>query len=238
MFLKRRPTALKYNKRIPELDAARGICIIGMILIHLVYDLTELYPVLTLNHPALFLFFKNQGGIAFFLISGISTTLGCHAAHRGITVFGCALLVSAVTALTGAMPIRFGVLHCLGLCMVLWNLFHPISNVSLCILGIIFAGLGLIFRQYTVSVGWLFPLGLTTAGFVSADYFPLFPFLGYFLLGAASGRKLYPRRQTRFPRLSTQNLFLRFLCFCGRHSLWIYLLHQPVILLFLGLIRR
>ena len=114
---------MKPENRIPELDAARGICILGMVIVHLVYDLTELYPVLQREYPPIFLLVKNWGGIAFFLISGIAVTLGRRHLRRGLVVFGCGMLVSAAMDLSGAMPIRFGVLHCLGLCMLLWELF-------------------------------------------------------------------------------------------------------------------
>ena len=63
------------NKRIWELDAARGLALIGMILIHFVFDLTELTGILTWQEPGWFLFLKNHGGALFLVISGISATL-------------------------------------------------------------------------------------------------------------------------------------------------------------------
>ena len=114
---------MKPEKRIPELDAARGICILGMGAVHLVYDLTELYPVLQWQYPPVFLLLKDWGGIAVFLISGIAVTLGRRHLRRGLVVFGRGLLVSTAMKLAGAMPVRFGVLHCLGLSMLLWEVF-------------------------------------------------------------------------------------------------------------------
>ena len=76
---------------------------------------------------------------------------------------------------------------------------------------------------------WLFPLGLTTGDFASSDYFPLLPFLGFFLLGTVLGRTVYSKKQTLLPRVNSKNFLLRFLQWCGRQSLWIYLLHQPVL---------
>ena len=90
------------ENRIPELDAARGICILGMVAVHFVYDLTELYPVLQWEYPPFFLFLKNWGAVAFFLISGMAATLGRRHLRRGLVVFGCGLLVSAAMKLTGA----------------------------------------------------------------------------------------------------------------------------------------
>ena len=222
---------MKPPNRIPELDAARGVCILGMIAVHLLYDLTELYPVLRWEYPPFFLFLKNWGGIAFFLISGVAVTLGHRHLSRGLVVFGCALLISAVMAVTGAMPIRFGVLHCLGLSMLLWGLFRKADTRVLAAAGIGFALLGLIFGRMVISASWLYPLGLTAADFQSADYFPLLPYFGYFLLGACLGKKLYPRRRSLFPHIDFSKPFPRFFCLCGRHSLFLYLIHQPALIL-------
>lgn len=217
--------------RIPELDAARGICILGMVIIHLLYDLTELYPVLNWEYPPFFLILKNWGGIAFFLISGIAVTLGRRHLRRGLVVLGCGLLVSAAMKLTGAMPIRFGVLHCLGCCMLLWELFKGAKEQLLAIMGIALAALGLVFTRVTIGITWLYPLGLIAAGFQSADYFPLLPYFGYFLLGAACGRKRYSQRRSLLAKVDFSKYLPRFFCLCGRHSLFIYLIHQPLLIL-------
>lgn len=224
---------MKPEKRIPELDAARGICILGMVAVHLVYDLTELYPVLQWQYPPVFLLLKNWGGIAFFLISGIAVTLGRRHLRRGLIVFGCALLVSMAVKLIGAMPIRFGVLHSLGLCMLLWELFKRADVRFLAAAGILFAVLGLSFNHITVTADWLYPLGLTAATFQSADYFPLVPYFGYFLLGACLGKRLYAQRRSLFAKTDFTKPVWRFFCLCGRHSLCIYLIHQPLLIMFI-----
>ena len=204
-----------------------------MVVIHLLYDLTWLYPVLQLEASPLFLFLKEGGGVLFFLISGICVTLGRRGTRRGAVVLCCAVLVSVVTALAG-MPVRFGVLHCLGLCMLLWGCFRPLGSRALCSFGMGFAALGFVFGKVSVSAPFLYPLGLTAPGFSSADYFPVFPYLGFFLLGSSVGKKLYAQRQSLLPRLAGHPVS-RFFCFFGRHSLSVYLIHQPVLLLGLSL---
>ena len=218
------------KNRIWELDAARGFCVLGMITVHFIFDLTELYPIVHLKSPSFFLLVKNWGGIAFFLISGICVTLGQHHLRRGAIVFGCAVLVSAVTVLAGFAPIRFGVLHCLGLCMLCWALFRCIPAGILGSFGCLLAMLGLVFAQITVATPHLYPLGLTAPGFESADYFPLLPYLGYFLLGACLGKTLYRSRRSLLPNSPIDNPLIRLLRFCGRHSLLLYLIHQPVLI--------
>lgn len=228
------------KRRIWELDAFRGLCILGMVIVHFIYDLVELYHLIDWQYPAVFSFVKNWGGVLFLLLSGTCATLGSRSVRRGAIVFCCGIVCSAVTAgmhllhFSGrGMIIWFGVLHCLGLCMMLWPLFRkiPMPNWALGNLGILLVILGLMFRNVTVETPWLFPLGLTTAVFSSSDYFPLFPNLGFFLLGAVIGRTAYREKTSLLPTVNPQTPILRLLCFCGRQSLPIYLLHQPVLAL-------
>ena len=222
------------HKRIWELDALRGICILGMVVVHVIYDLGSL----GLEHNSrLFSMVQYWGGTVFVLISGICVTLGSRHVHRGLLVFGCGIICTVVTAglfwlgLTGkGIIIYFGVLHCLGVCMLLWSLLRRFENWFLAALGVSFCAVGLYLeRVVLVSFPWLMPLGFQYPGFSSSDYFPLLPNLGYFLLGALLGRTLYREKTTRFPWSNTQNLPVRFLCWCGRQSLPIYLIHQPLI---------
>ena len=224
------------KNRIWELDAFRGFCILGVVIVHFVYDLTGLYGILHWDAPVLFRFIQNWGGVLFLLLSGVCATLGSRSVRRGVIVFACGMICTAVTAgmlwlgMAGeSIIIRFGVLHCLGLCMILWAAFKKLPTWSLAILGAVMVALGFWFQGIRVEATWLFPLGLTAPGFSSSDYFPLFPHLGFFLLGSVLGRTLYRNKQTLFPKVNTQAPVLRFLSFCGRQSLFIYLLHQPVL---------
>ena len=57
----------------------------------------------------------------------------------------------------------------------------------------------------------------------------LLPFFGWFVIGAGLGKLVYRRKQSLLPRVNADFFLLRFLCFVGRHSLEIYLLHQPIL---------
>lgn len=59
-----------------------------------------------------------------------------------------------------------------------------------------------------------------------ADFLPLFPSLGYFLLAAFAARRIYKDKKTLFPKFNTQKA--KFVLFCGRHTLWIYFGGQVV----------
>ena len=224
-------------KRIWELDALRGLCVMGMVAVHAVYDMAVLYRMVPWQLPGWFAGVQNWGGIAFLLISGICVTLGTRHTRRGALVFSCGMICTLVTfgmyalKLTDSgMVIWFGVLHCLGLCMLLWPLFRKLPAPVLLLLGILLAGLGLYLQSYVrADFPWLIPLGVLTADFASPDYFPLLPNLGYFLAGSFLGSTLYRHKTTLFPSADPQRGFIRFLTLCGKHSLPIYLLHQPVL---------
>lgn len=231
------------KQRIWELDAARGLCLVLMIGFHFWYDLVYLFGLVSLRAPGLFRLICNWGAIPFFLISGISATLGSRTIQRGMVVLFGGLIVSAVTltlnffALAGSETrIYFGILHCLGACMLLWTLLRKLPDWVLVILCAVILLLGLWLRYFVrVRIPWLIPLGVIPQGFASADYFPLAPNLGYFLAGALVGRRAYADRQTRFPKMNMQNPLIRFFTFWGRHSLPVYLLHQPAIVLLIVL---
>lgn len=231
------------NKRIWELDAFRGSCILGMLAVHLIYDLVELFGLVSWSYSPVFSFIKNWGGTLFILLSGLCATLGSHSFRRGLWIFGFGMLCSAVTCwlyLLGladsSMLIWFGVLHCLGACMMLWSQFEVLPTWALVLTGLLLCAAGCWFLQFTIPIPHLFAFGLETPQFCSADYFPLLPYFGFFLLGSALGRTLYRKQRTLLPKVDLQIPVIRFLSACGRNSLAIYLLHQPVLVVLLSII--
>ena len=226
------------KQRIWELDALRGLCVLGMILVHLIYDLTEIYGILTWQYPACFRFIKDYGGILFILISGICTAFSRGSFRRGLIVLVCDGICTLVTFVLEKLGflgygsvIWFGALHCLGGCMLLWQLLRHLPTWALPVLGLVFVPIGhWLAAVHPVNHRWLVILGATPWWFQSPDYFPLLPFLGYFLLGAFLGRTLYRKGQSLLPRVNANTALLRFFRFCGRQSLLIYLLHQPVLM--------
>lgn len=231
------------KKRIWELDAFRGLCILGMIAVHFVYDLVELYALVDWSYSPIFTLVMNWGGVAFILLSGICATLGSRPLLRGLFVFSCGMLCTLVTAglyllefADSSVLIYFGILHCLGFCMMLWPALHRLPTPVLSCCAAVLTAAGFILSAHTVDTALLVPFGLVYSGFQSADYFPLLPNLGFFLLGAVLGRALYRNKSTRFPRINSHAVPIRFLSACGRHSLAIYLLHQPVLTLLFTLL--
>ncbi len=224
------------KQRIWELDALRGLCILGVVIVHGVFDAVELYGLIRWDYPDWYTLVMTWGGLVFLVLSGICVTLGSRCVRRGIIVFlggmACTLVTWGMYRLGYAnksIIIYFGVLHCLGACMLLWPVFRKLPWWVLASLGISLAVLGHWLGDIRADHMWLMPLGIYPRGFASADYFPLIFNLGFFLLGAALGKTLYKDKTTLFPKVDPQAQPVRFLRGCGTWSLWIYLLHQPVL---------
>ena len=237
------------KQRIWELDAIRGVFMIYIMSFHLMYDLVYLFGIVELTTPFsqfLYQMGNDWGGTPFLVISGLCVTFGRRPVRRGLQVIGGGAIISLVTTcmyLFGfadkSIIIYFGVLHCIGVCMLLWAVFKKLPTWALLILGLIMAAAGLYLKNnIAVDFPWLIPFGIPSYGFASSDYFPLLPNLGYFLVGAAIGRKLYPTRETLLPQFTGNNPIIRVLRFVGRNSLLFYLIHQPVLaaLVYLGIL--
>ncbi|WP_321423067.1 heparan-alpha-glucosaminide N-acetyltransferase [uncultured Methanobacterium sp.] len=241
------------NKRFWEIDVLRGLAILMMITYHLVFDLTY-FGIFPFNvSSGIWWWFARTTAFIFLFLVGISLTLSYTRAERigsqkekkilfpkylkrGVKIFSLGLLITLVTWIF--IPedfIVFGVLHFIGIAIILEYPFLKKKYTNL-ILGIIFIFSGFFLAQFTVSYPWLLWLGLKPAEFVTVDYFPLLPWLGVVSLGIFAGKTLYPNYERRFhlPELS-KNLFTGIFSFLGRHSLLIYLIHQPILILILYL---
>lgn len=147
---------------------------------------------------------------------------------RGAGIFAIGIGISIVTwiILPGAF-IVFGILHLIGLSIALSPLYTGYSWQNL------LAGLAIILVSPVVAAmrgdGWLVWLGIHPPAFYSIDYTPVFPWLGVVLIGVGLGAILYPRAARRWDH-EVPTLPRSPLRFLGRHSLAIYLVHQPIIL--------
>ena len=225
------------KNRIWEIDFLRGLLIPGMIMIHLIYDVVDLYGFIHWPYPEWYSLFKNNYGALFVALSGLSVTLGRKSIRRGIQVVLSGMCCTVVTVgmyfigmADRGIIIYFGVLHCLGSCMILWPCFRNWKSWAMAGFGVLLVAAGWVLRTHVhINMPVLLLLGFQFYGFASSDYFPLMPNLGYFLLGAALGRTLYAEKRSLWPHGPAQNPVVRFFSLCGRHSLGIYLAHQPVL---------
>ena len=222
------------GKRIDFLDLWRSVCVWMMLLYHAAYDLMlfGILPAAIESHPLARVYTSLCSG-GFILLSGFCIRMSRNPYRRGAIVFLSALLVSAGSALAG-LPIRFGVLHLLGICMFLYALLRrwierlPADRRLIAVCLCLFAAAYALIPGVRVEARWLFPLGLRYDGFYSSDYYPLLPWALLFLTGTLLGR-LYESAPQDFDYAALRRNYPAALTFCGRHSLLIYLVHQPVL---------
>ncbi len=218
------------KNRIWELDAFRGLFIVFVVFIHVMFDL-DMFGFIDLNEwPAWYHFIQEYGGILFIFISGICITLGTKHMKRGLIVLGAALIVTVATLIIGDPYnyIFFGILHLMAFCMLTYPLYRKLPTILLFILGVVFIGLGFWFETFTVSNEYLFWLGLTPPYFVAGDFFPVFPNLGFYMIGVCLGRTLYKSRTSLLPDFPHDNFIVKTFSWLGKNSLLVYIAHQPI----------
>lgn len=225
---------LTMNKRMEEIDFARGIAIILMIIFHLVVDLKDFF-----SYPLDYLqgFWYAEGkcsAILFILLCGISSTLSRRSTRHGITIFTWAMILTAVTYFYNPdFYIRFGILHLLGISLLSASAIKRLPRVWLLLLSAASIVIGLFFAGRFTSLPYLFPLGLQTNTFTSLDYYPLFPWYGLFTTGILFGIQFYTPKK---PLLTMQ--LPKTITWLGQHSLAVYLIHQPILLTLLYILHR
>ncbi|MDE4907470.1 DUF1624 domain-containing protein [Methanogenium marinum] len=233
------------KSRFWEIDAARGIAIIMMVTYHLLFDLVYFGVADIAITSGFWRAFALTCACTFVFLVGLSLHISRERAiqkgvkgsalvqkflMRGafILALGCGITLVTWYVIGGGY-ILFGILHLIGLSICLAPLFFPLQKKNL-IAGVIVLALGLVVTG-TVGPLWLAWLGIHPAGFYSVDYEPLIPWFGLVLLGLGAGAYLYPKgrplRQIRQPCPPVTNL----LATAGRHSLLIYIIHQPVLIL-------
>ena len=232
--------------RIPEVDIARGCAIVLMIISNFVTDLQYFFNYS--GHETFWYWFARVTAFMFIFLAGISLVLSNKRSEyekkdnfikylkRGLFIFSFGMLITIATFIF--IPndyVRFGVLHLIGLSVILSYFFLKLKNNHLnLVFGIIFVLFGFLFQKITFNSDLFFIFGIISKTFSSVDYFPLFPWFGVVLLGIFAGRVLYKEHKPIFN--FKENTFARLFSFMGRNSLMIYLVHQPILLTLLFLL--
>lgn len=257
-------TELTPKTRIWELDFLRGICVLLMVWDHFMYDIVDIFGEtwITTGNQSVINFVKfaeayEEGVlreifhpviyIMFFVICGISCSFSRSNLKRGIEALTLAFGITIVTAFMGTI-IRFGVLHMLGVAILLWWIIDCICRHNRYITAAVSFGIGIIvllLNQYFMTyppktnsdlafIGFFFD-NIKKPLYESADYFPIFPNVGYMLIGAGFGVILYDKRRSLLPQLDKYGWY-KPISFWGRIALWVYVLHQIVVVIILSLI--
>lgn len=219
------PTKPKFYHRAWELDFLRGLSILLMVIYHTAYDLKEFYGLpVPYDHFLIYPLTKLFAGL-FIAICAISCGFSHHNTRRGLLLLLVAAGITLVTWITvPGSNIFFGILHLLGVSILLYPWLHKLRPHYLTLAGLLIIGVSPWVNSITMNHDWLVPLGISSSSFTSVDYFPLFPWLGVFMIGIAIGLWFYPTPSSLFkPR--PENLINRI----GRHTLIIYIVHQPLV---------
>jgi uncharacterized membrane protein len=220
---------IKPTERYQLIDAMRGLAITLMVGYHFGIQLVMFgyAPDALVKNPLLNVLQPVFGGL-FILLSGMSSRFSRSNLRRGAIVFACAYAVSVVMLLM-ALPVWFGILHFLGVAMMFYGVAGPaLDKIPRIIQPFLYSALFIVAffffpRATVIDTNLLMPLGLYREW--GSDYFPLLPWLPLFLfgtwLGALAAEGKLPKWFYRFR--------MPVLPVIGRHTLVIYLAHQPVI---------
>ena len=240
------PESAEAKSKTPRyalLDELRGAAIILMVIYHAFYSLgyvfgsergRSLFAAMTPAQPFI--------AGTFILLCGLCCRLSRSNLKRGLVLAGAAALVTLATlamTLFGVNEvIRFGILHFLACAVLLFSLIVKLPEIIPPWVQVTaFASLFFLFRFWRpfppTDFFLLYALGFPSATLRSADYFPLLPWLFLFLAGTAIG--VYAK-QGRFPAWCVKSRVPP-LAWLGRHSLLIYLLHQPALAGLFSLLR-
>lgn len=225
--------------RLAAIDLARFGALLAMAVYHFAWDL-EFFGYIepgTTNAGLWKVFARSIAGSFLFLV-GVSLVLahGDGIRWRGYwkrlaMVAGAATVISLATYF--AFPqgfIFFGILHQIALASLLGLAFLRLPWLVNAAIAAIVIALPLIYRHPLFDHPSLWWVGLSATTPRSNDYVPVFPWFGAVLAGMAlaqfaSGIALRERLARWKPgRWASLPLFL------GRHSLAVYLIHQPLLI--------
>lgn len=225
--------------RIFVLDIARVAALLAMAVFHFVFDL-EIFGFVgpgTTGSGFWRGLAKASAG-SFVFLAGVGLWLS-HAngirwgafGKRLAIILAAAALVSVATYI--AFPdafVFFGILHSIALCSVLGlaALRLPILIIAILAVAVFFA------PDFAASPAfnapWLWWTGLQTIQLSTVDYEPTFPWFAAFLAGMAVAK--LASRSGYWEQLSTtkSSRTMRVFGFFGRHTLVVYLIHQPILI--------
>lgn len=232
------------DRRWHLIDALRGLALLNMLAMHALYDVNVVFgrePGWALR-PGVHVW-QQYICWSFILIAGLAYAWGRKRnLRRGVLLNLFGFAITAVTLLfVPQEAIWFGILNFLGCAILLTlalekglNRLPAAAGLALCALlfwfffrinaGVLGFGLRVPAALYRIWI--LTPLGFPHPDFRSSDYFPLLPWIFLFWCGFYL-KRLFDQSpacrraaRTKIPLLSA----------IGRHTLPVYLLHQPVLM--------
>jgi uncharacterized membrane protein len=233
--------------RFQSVDLLRGLAVASMVVYHVCYDLTYFgFARFDFFTDPFWLHARTLILSSFLLVAGISLALATHDGVRPRpyvkrlgAIAGCAALISVSSYfMFGPRWIFFGVLHFIAVASVLGLGFVRQPGLAW-VVGIALIALDRVFAHAIFDQPYLHWLGLMTYKPPTEDYVPLIPWFGVVLIGIVLGRALWLRTPaSAVARWHSARPLARLLSLAGRHSLLIYMLHQPLLMGMLWVTRQ
>lgn len=240
------------GERYWEVDAIRGVSLIGMVIFHLISLLVIFHMIVSFEFYASLTPYVHLGTSIFVIISGVALILRYgrmagkplreyHLAiiKRGLLVFFIGLMIAVVGSILihffigDGRYMYFNFLQMMGLSMILCIPFLRIGKWSI-IPALFFILLG--FFMGTINgPEWMMIFGIYPTSLYPRDFFPLLPWFGVMLLGVWIGSVIYPKG-VRTYKIREPKKFGSLIATIGKYPLEIYLLHIPILFALLWII--
>jgi uncharacterized membrane protein len=227
------------SNRVQLIDVLRGTAIVLMAAYHFCFDLNYYaFTHFNFNYDPFWLGFRAFILTLFLGLVGISLTLATANGFNPQRYFrrlawlaACAALVSISSRILFPDSwIFFGVLHFILLASVFGLAFLRLYWGKL-ILGAGLIAIGLTIQHPLFNHPWLQWFGLMTHKPITEDYVPLLPWFGVVLVGMFLGKRfLRSAWQSPLSGWHSDSVAVKSFALAGRHSLLIYMLHQPVLM--------
>lgn len=231
--------AAEMQRRLVVVDLARTVALLGMAVFHLAFDLEmfgHLAPGTTVSGG--WAIFARLVAGSFLFLSGVSLVLAHGGAIRWPGVWrrlgrlaAAAALVSGATWL--AFPqafVFFGILHSIALCSLIGLALIRLPGLVLLALAVAVLAVDRSLALEVMNPRWLAWTGLGSVAPLAVDFVPVFPWLGAVLAGMGAAKLAAAAGFWTWAGRLAEGPVLRRLAWPGRHSLLIYLIHQPVLI--------
>jgi uncharacterized membrane protein len=235
--------------RFWEVDAARALAIAMMVVYHLTYDLDYFGGYDVQATSGFWARFADATASAFLFLVGVSLAISYSKASagqpgrnlfgkyllRGIRILAYGMALTVVFLAFGVGVVAFGILHLIGVSVMLAYPFLRYRFANL-FLGLFLIAVGLYVRieGFSSESPWLLPFGVVPENLIMPDYRPLIPWFGVVLLGIFAGNVVYGGGNRPALFAGKAPVLARPLLPLGRNSLFIYLIHQPILVALLA----
>lgn len=227
----------KSRSRIPAIDIARGVAVLGMFGYHLTWDLAH-FGFIDDSRPFApgFRLYSHVVASSFLFLAGVSLVLAkrtpfdwkAWTKHILTIVAAAAVVTLASYILFPRGLIGFGILHCIAAALVVATPFLFLPAPFALVASLVVSAAPLFIQSPAFNGPALIWTGLGTVQPSSNDYRPFFPWAGPVLTGVGLMALLKAQAVAVLSRWQPAARLWRILAWGGRHSLIIYLVHQPL----------